>query len=106
MGREIFTKVLKQSWNANLTADSLETKIRGCGGELSRWSSREFGSIRKRKKELMESLKELQNSESPEIDFKQIHAIECEIDQVLKHEETMWFKRSRAIWLKDGDRNS
>ncbi|KAL8529088.1 hypothetical protein ACS0TY_006525 [Phlomoides rotata] len=29
-----------------------------------------------------------------------------ELDDLLKQEEIWWFQRSRALWLKDGDRNS
>lgn len=29
-----------------------------------------------------------------------------ELDKILKLEETMWYQRLRALWLKDGDKNS
>lgn len=39
-------------------------------------------------------------------DEQQDQQNEKELDQVLIAEETMWLHRSRAIWLKDGDRKS
>ncbi|KAK2427531.1 hypothetical protein QL285_026105 [Trifolium repens] len=32
--------------------------------------------------------------------------LQKELDEVLKHEEVMWFQRSRTKWLVDGDRNT
>lgn len=87
-------------------ANSLEEKIKNCGATLSRWASKEFGSIRKKKKELTKQLKELQQNEDMNGHMDQIRQVEQQLDQILIREETMWFQRSRAIWLKDGDKNS
>jgi hypothetical protein len=32
--------------------------------------------------------------------------LQCELQEILKKEELMWFQRSRAKWLCDGDRNT
>lgn len=38
--------------------------------------------------------------------MEEMRKVEQQLDHILKREDTMWFQRSRAIWLKDGDRNS
>lgn len=80
--------------------------MRSRGEKLSSWARQEFGNIRKKKNELFEKLEVLQNStHSVEIN-KEMKRVEVEIENILKKEETMWFQRSRALWLKDGDKNS
>ncbi|MCI12397.1 protein binding protein, partial [Trifolium medium] len=32
--------------------------------------------------------------------------LQCELHDIMKKEELMWFQRSRAKWLSDGDRNT
>lgn len=101
-----FQKILHESWVGTNLKDSFSGKTSQCGADLSQWARKEFGSVRKRKKELTEKLTALQSYEEYEEVRQHIRVIEAEMDQVLKAEETMWFQRSRALWLKDGDRNS
>ena len=37
---------------------------------------------------------------------KEIHEVKKDINEVLAREEVMWKQRSRAEWLKCGDRNT
>lgn len=101
-----FQEILKTSWNSTHMAEGLEEKITNYGASLTRWTSKEFGSIRKQKKELTEELKELQLNENRDGQQDYIRNIEQKLDQILTREETMWFQRSRALWLKDGDKNT
>lgn len=86
--------------------DNIGEKLHNCGNKLQLWASRQFGSVRKKKKELSERMAELQKIDRTEEIVGEIRQIEDELDTVLRAEETMWFQRSRALWLKDGDRNS
>lgn len=43
---------------------------------------------------------------SGEANLEEQRKVESELDKVLQHEETMWFQRSRALWPKEGDKNS
>lgn len=70
------------------------------------WAKITIGSIQKQKKELYEKLGDLQRLNSTENVMQQIRDTEAKLDVVLRKEETMWFQRSRALWLKDGDKNS
>lgn len=87
-------------------AESFSEKIGMCGAQLSQWASKEFGSVRKRKKELTDQLMACQTEDETEQRKEQMTKIEKELDHVLKLDETMWQQRSRILWLKDGDKNS
>lgn len=100
-----FENILKDSWTHNL-AVSFGEQIGQCGSNLAQWARKEFGSVRKRKKELTEKLTELQQKYLNDRVSEEISRVEQELDQVLKQDETMWYQRSRSIWLKDGDKNS
>lgn len=101
-----FQEVMRASWRNTEGGEDLIEKLKICGVSLTQWASKEFGSIRKRKKELYNQLNNLQLSESCEANLEEQRRVESELDIVLQHEETMWFQRSRALWLKDGDKNS
>lgn len=101
-----FGWILRESWLGTVSVSNFDDKVAICGAELAQWANKEFGSIRKRKMELTEKLQECQKRDDQLHMQQQVQQIEKELDQVLKAEETMWFHRSRALWLKDGDRNS
>lgn len=101
-----FQNILSESWQGTTMLNSFSGKVNKCGAELSQWERKEFGSVRKKKKELTEKLMALQRTEEDAQVRQQIREVEKEMDQILRAEETMWFQRSRALWLKDGDRNS
>lgn len=56
-----FEERLKNSWGDSIQGDNLMDTITRCGDKLSNWAQVEFGSVRKKKKELYERLGELQN---------------------------------------------
>lgn len=87
-------------------AENLMEKLQSCGNGLMRWAEREFGSVRKKKKKLYQNMSELQNSPQSEHNLQLMKYVEGELEEVLKHEETMWSQRSRALWLEDGDKNT
>lgn len=101
-----FVKVLKESWYTLDNSDQLIDIIQRCGNNLSGWAMKEFGSVRKKKKELFEKLEILQSKSRSELVDSDIKMVEADIENILKKEETMWFQRSRALWLADGDKNS
>lgn len=99
-----FQKILQDSWKETYMANNLGEKIMRCGESLGRWETKEFGNISKQEKELTDELKELQKNEEKDGQMDKIKKLEQQLDQILTREETMWFQRSRATWLKDGDR--
>lgn len=80
--------------------------MRQCGADLEKWANKEFGNIKRKRKELYEQISKLQSFEENESNRLVLQEVEKEMDHVLKLEETMWYQRSCALWLKDGDKNS
>lgn len=101
-----FETIVRDSWRDTWSKISLDAKVRKCGPDLLNWASKEFGSIRKQKKELTETLKKIQNGPQTELSEKQLDQVERELDSILEKEESIWCQRSKALWLKEGDKNS
>lgn len=101
-----FKENLDNAWERTTMGENIMEKLQICGAELMHWANKEFGNVKKKKKELYERLRELQQIEQNPVAEHETRKIELELDEVLKNEETMWLQRSRAIWLQDGDRNT
>lgn len=65
-----------------------------------------FGNIKRKIKETKEKIQELQSGPQHHTAITEIKKCESELEELLKNEEIMWFQRSRALWLKAGDRNT
>jgi hypothetical protein len=77
---------------------------------LKEWRINTFGSVRKKKRELLARLGGIQRKREAQAMHCHLHRLErslqSELAEVLKQEELMWHQRSRARWLYDGDRNT
>lgn len=78
----------------------------GFGSKLSQWDRDAFGKLDEKIKVGKERLNYLQNREQTEENIRKLGVTRGELDELLKSEETFWFQRSRALWLKDGDHNT
>ena len=74
-------------------------KIDNCGRELSRWSKKCFGSVRR---ELDKKRKQLQQAEKEAARTRnstRMRFLETEVNLLLDKEAKMWGQRSRIVWL-------
>lgn len=64
------------------------------------------GTLGKNIKELTEKLKKAEKWQSSAENVAKRKSMERELSELLKQEEVYWRQRSRAIWLKEGDKNT
>ena len=81
-------------------------KVEKCGQALTQWSKDCFGNIRN---ELEKKRKALARAEKIALQrgySDNLIQLKKEINLLMDKEERMWRKRSRTLYLKDGDRNT
>ncbi|XP_074266286.1 uncharacterized protein LOC141588759 [Silene latifolia] len=89
----------EEDWNV------LET-ISRCARELQKWKGISIGKILRELKRKRKRLTWLNESDRTACNVEERKKIMKEINHLLRQEETFWRQRSRALWLKDGDRNT
>lgn len=81
-------------------------KIDKCGRELTRWSKKCFGSVRRELENKRKQLTQAEKVAARTGNSTHMKLLEREINQLLDKESKMWGQRSRIQWLRDGDRNT
>ncbi|CAJ2673329.1 unnamed protein product [Trifolium pratense] len=104
---EEYDSMLRQCWNSDSTViENLTNAER----EIKAWRFHSIDDVLYKKRELMARIKGTQrrlqtgpyNRGLKRLEQK----LQGELSHILRKEELMWFQRSRAKWLKDGDRNT
>ena len=73
---------------------------------MLKWNWEEFGNVNKVLKQKRERLQQLELWDSLHGKTDEIQKVRKEINEIQVREEIMWNQRSRALWLKWGDRNT
>jgi endonuclease/exonuclease/phosphatase family metal-dependent hydrolase len=98
---------LSSWWRQELNLTANLSKVEDA---LKEWRINTFGSVRKKKRELLARLGGIQRKREAQAMHCHLRRLErslqSELAEVLKQEELMWHQRSRARWLYDGDRNT
>lgn len=91
----------------NATMVLIVGKIKICGEKLSNWSHQSFGCIKKQieiKGKMLSKAKIV--AAKGEVNYKVVKSLRAEVNNLLVKESQMWQQRSRALFLKCGDRNT
>ncbi|XP_074271423.1 uncharacterized protein LOC141595357 [Silene latifolia] len=79
--------------------------LKECARELQAWKKISIGKIRRLLETKRRQLAQINGGTRTEEDVKRRRKIVAEIADLYRQEEQYWRQRSRALWLKDGDRN-
>jgi hypothetical protein len=76
---------------------------------LKKWNEEIFDDVGKRKKELVDGISELEiiveGKSLIEEERKREEDYSRDLERLILYEEVSWRNKSRALWLKEGDKN-
>ncbi|MCH83160.1 hypothetical protein A2U01_0003975, partial [Trifolium medium] len=94
-------------WDKNIP---IHDNLQALQHNIKEWKFLSFDKVIESKKELMARIGGIQKSMYNGGNLRWLRGLENrlqkELAEILKKEEMMWFQRSRAKWLMDGDRNT
>ncbi|KAH9734317.1 reverse transcriptase domain-containing protein [Citrus sinensis] len=97
---------LYRNWSSENSAQSFRQATKTSMGRLLGWSKREFRKRDRKLEKLKFQLRELKQRRVQFVDGEEIRKMEKQIQNILMDEEIYWNQRSRADWLKEGDKNT
>ncbi|XP_023914161.2 uncharacterized protein LOC112025716 [Quercus suber] len=101
-------QIIKDAWDP-LRADTefqIHEMLKCCQDHLQRWNREVFDNINKTLRVKQQRLQEIEALDMLHETAEEIEGLRKEINEILIKEEVMWSQRSRALWMKCGDRNS
>ncbi|XP_074297820.1 uncharacterized protein LOC141628601 [Silene latifolia] len=104
VGEEGCEDTIKKMWEEE-DWNVVETIAR-CSRELQKWKGVSIGKIMRDLSRKRRRLEWLNNNERTVENVRERKAVIKDINFLLQQEEVFWRRRSRALWLKEGDRNT
>uniref|UniRef100_A0A803NSJ4 Reverse transcriptase n=1 Tax=Cannabis sativa TaxID=3483 RepID=A0A803NSJ4_CANSA len=102
------SQIVTENWNrgnSSTTTYELKKKLTDCGNALNHWNKAKKKEMNLKLKELEDKIASLSLS-TASTDWQHLKEVERKNNILLDKEEKFWKQRSRAIWLKEGDRNT
>jgi hypothetical protein len=111
---EGFVEQVKKWWMSyefsGLPSFILANKLKALKSDLKKWNEEVFGDIGKKKKELLEGIRELELIEECSCleEDEKVRRVDMsrELEKTLLFEDMSWRQKSRALWLKEGDKDT
>ncbi|GAU34270.1 hypothetical protein TSUD_321160 [Trifolium subterraneum] len=102
-----YTGMLQQNWNNNV---SITNNLVSIEKAIKEWKFHTIDQVLHQKKHLLARIGGVQHSLQRGLNRGGMRRLEKrlqdELSSIIRKEELMWYQRSRAKWLKDGDRNT
>jgi hypothetical protein len=100
--------VVEEAWSRRVPVNDLgdlTMSMQTMMSSLYDWKTKHFKSVPKEMEKMRKELNELSLLTDPESVAKK-ETLSGQMDELLYREEIMWLQRSRAAWLRGGDRNT
>lgn len=102
-----FQQVVENAWNmTNMSESGLTEKLKICSDHINSWNVNVFGNVRKKIRDLKHELAAIKNEFRSEDNIAKEKLLSDQLDEWFAREELLWKQRSRATWLRDGDKNT
>ncbi|KAL0009842.1 hypothetical protein SO802_004950 [Lithocarpus litseifolius] len=100
-------KVVEIAWDSvgENPECELVDRLRCCKENLQKWNWQEFGNVQHTIKQKRVKLQQLESLNGLHDKAEEVQKLKTNINKALTREEIMWSQRSRAMWIKWGDRN-